>query len=56
MCKPCFCDTRGNNDSLVSDGVVPALDKFGGSKADMPGYNAVLNVLRHGVEPILLHV
>ena len=26
-------------DSLVSDGAIPASDQFGGSKADMPGYN-----------------
>ena len=25
--------------SLVSDGAIPAPDQFGGSKADMPGYN-----------------
>ena len=25
--------------SSVSDGTIPASDQFGGSKADMPGYN-----------------
>ena len=27
------------HDSSVSDGAIPASDQFGGSKADMPGYN-----------------
>ena len=27
------------HDSSVSNGVIPASDQFGGSKADMPGYN-----------------
>ena len=27
------------HDSSVSDGATPAADQFGGSKADMPGYN-----------------
>ena len=44
-------------DSLVSNGAIPASDQFGDSKADMPGYIiALLNVLRHGMQPILLHL
>ena len=27
------------HDSSVSDGAIPASDQYGGSKADMPGYN-----------------
>ena len=27
------------HDSLVANGAIPASDQFGGSKADMPGYN-----------------
>ena len=27
------------HNSSVSDGAIPASDQFGGSKADMPGYN-----------------
>ena len=27
------------HESLVSDGAIPAPDQFGGSKADMQGYN-----------------
>ena len=27
------------HDSSVSDGAIPASDQFGGSEADMPGYN-----------------
>ena len=44
------------HDSSVSDGTIPASDQFGGSKADMPGYNAVLNVLKCGMQLNLLHV
>ena len=44
------------HDSSVLDGAIPASDQFGGSKADMPGYNCNANVLRHGMQPILVHV
>ena len=56
--KTCFCDTNSIiQDSLVSEGAIPASDQFGGSKADIPDYIiAVLNVLRHGMQPILLHL
>ena len=29
------------HDSSYSDGAIPASDQFGGSKADMPGYNCI---------------
>ena len=42
--------------STVSDCAILASDQFGGSKADMPGYNCSAQCFRHGMQPILLHV
>ena len=44
------------HDSSVSDGAIPASDQFRGSKADMQGNNCSAQCLRHGMQPILLHV
>ena len=44
------------HDSSVSDGAKPAYYQFGGSKADMSGYYCTSQCLRHGMQPILLHV
>ena len=44
------------HDSSDSDGAISASDQFGGSKADIPGYNCSAQFFRHGMQPILLHV
>ena len=44
------------HDSSVSDGALPASDNFEAAKQICQATSALLNVLRHGMQPISLHV
>ena len=44
------------HDSSVSNGAIPTSDQFGGSKADLPGYNCSAQSLVAWHAAILLHV